>query len=198
MPEFFKVAARTTIPGGWGDYGDILEHGMAARSNGRLALERTGPYIAPITFPAVGNVILTDDGRRQLESSGLSGFSLLPVEKAHIVELRWDQWDLTAEEPHEYPDSGEPEDYILARPHSPIAARELGELWEVEVPLSIKIVRPAIVNSYKDLLIDPSTWNGADLVRSKDFGSILYSEKARECLSDLWGRFLEFHHFPTL
>ena len=199
MPEFFKVEARTTIPGDWGDYGHILEHGMTAHSprvNGRLALERTGPRISPITFPGLGSVILTNEARKHLESFGLSGFSFLPVERKHIVELRWDQWDLTAAEPPEYPDSGEPEDYILARPHSPVAAEELGELWELTVPLNVEILRPSpIVDSYKELQIDLRTWNGADLLRGQGFGGILFSDKARKHFSELWGRYLEFHPF---
>jgi hypothetical protein len=44
--RFFKIDKRSTLSKGWGDYGDILQHGMASHSaklGGRLALERTGP-----------------------------------------------------------------------------------------------------------------------------------------------------------
>jgi hypothetical protein len=197
---FFKLEARTIIPGDWGDYGYILEHGMTAHSprlNGKLALERTGPYISPITFPGIGSVLLTDEARKHLEGSGLGGFSFLPVEKKLIVELHWEQWDLTAVEPPEYPDSGEPEDYILERPHS-AAAYDLGDLWELLVPVNVEILRLSpIVASYKEFKIDLRTWDGSDLLRSKDFGGILFSERARQCFSELWGRYLEFLPFPA-
>lgn len=187
MPDFFKVEARTTIAGDWGGYGNILERGMtahAARIHGRLALERTGPRIAPITFPGLGDVILTNEAREHLENSGIEGFSFLPVEKKHIVELRLQEWDTTATEPQEYPDSGEPEGYILDRPHNPAAAKALGELWELVVPINVEILRPSTyVESYRDLRIDLSTWHGEDLLRGKGYGGTLFSDIARKIFS---------------
>src|SRR5262249_14925382 len=47
----------------WGDYGDILFHGMTAhldRHDEMLQLERTGPYMPPITFPGIGDIVVTD------------------------------------------------------------------------------------------------------------------------------------------
>jgi hypothetical protein len=117
-PKFFAIESRSMIPGEWGDYGDILEHGMTAhlpRKNGSLQLERTGPYIAPITFPGLGDIVLTSTARAAVEGSGLTGFGFRPLLKSLIVELRWENWDLTASEPAEFPDSGEPEDYILGK-----------------------------------------------------------------------------------
>jgi len=85
-----------------------------------------------------------------------------------VVELPWETWDLDAEQPAEFPESGEPEDYILGRPHSPNAATELGELWEIVVPSTATILRPrSVVNSYEELRIDLSTWNGSDLFRGE-------------------------------
>jgi hypothetical protein len=103
-----------------------------------------------------------------LESSGLTGFTFLSVEKKLIVELHWEAWNMSAEEPPEYPASGEPEGYILEKPHSTTAATALGELWEVVVPLTVEILRPTpIVSSYKDLQINLSTWDGSDLIRGR-------------------------------
>src|ERR1700741_2795955 len=66
------------------------------------------------------------------------------------------------------PESGEPEDYILERPPSPTAAAALGEIWEVVVPTTVTILRPRrIVESYRELKIDMSTWNGSDLIRGE-------------------------------
>jgi hypothetical protein len=199
--SFFKIAGRSIAPGGWGDYGDILQHGMTAHSprlNGRLALERTGPYIPPITLPGLGDMVLTSEARRLLESSGLTGFTFLPVEKTLVVELRWETWDRNAEEPPEWPESGEPEDYILGQAHSPAAAAGLGDLWEVVVPRTVTILRPGpVVSSYEELKIDLSTWNGADLIRSKDYGSTLFSERAHDWFFQHWGGYLRFDPFPS-
>src|SRR5262250_3064070 len=107
---FFMISERSIFPEDWGDYGDILQHGMTShlsRVDGRLALERTGPYIPPITLPGIGDVVLTSRARGDLESSGLSGFTFLPVEKTLIVELHWEEWRLDAEEPAEFPETGE-------------------------------------------------------------------------------------------
>jgi hypothetical protein len=200
--NFYRISGRSIIPKGWGDYGHTLQHGMAAhlpRVDTRLALERSGPYIPPITLPGIGDIVLTSEARRLLESSGLTGFSFLPVEKARIVELRWETWDLDADQPAEFPQSGEPEDYILAKPHSPNAAAELGELWEVVVPPTATILRPrSVVSSYKELRVDPSTWNGADLFRGEGYGSTLFSERARDWFSAHWGKYVRFDELPTI
>ena len=40
----------------WGDYGDVLVNGMSSGGrddDGFIKLERTGPFIPPITFPGI-------------------------------------------------------------------------------------------------------------------------------------------------
>jgi hypothetical protein len=74
------------------------------------------------------DTVVTSAAKAQLEFSGLSGFTFQPVEKVLTVELRWETWDLTADEPQYFPDSGEPEDYVLGQPNSPAASAALGEL----------------------------------------------------------------------
>jgi len=201
MATFFRISGRSIVKGDWGDYGYILQHGMTVqlpRIDGRLCLERTGPYIPPITLPGSGDIVLTSKARGDLESSGLSGFTFLPVEKTLIVELHWEEWPLNAEEPPEFPETGEPEDYILARPHNPPAAMALGDLWEVVVPPTVTILRSRpIVTSHEELLLDLSTWNGADLIRGEGYGSILFSERACNWFTESWGRFVQFDQFPT-
>ena len=116
----------------WGDYGHILYHGMSmhsSRMNGKIRLERTGPEIFPITFPI--DVIVTEEFRREFDRSGLRGAEFRPVIKHHIVELDWGMWDVSEDEPPECPESGEPEDYVLGRPHSPAAARQMPALFEI-------------------------------------------------------------------
>jgi hypothetical protein len=197
--SFFKASARSITA--WGDYGDILQHGMTMHSprvDGRLALERTGPYIPPITFPG-RSIILTDAARTLLESSSLTTFSFLPVEKKLIVELHWESWNLSAEEPADYPSAGEPEDYILGKPHSPTVAMAMGELWELVIPLNVEILRPApTVSSYKELTIDLRTWDGTDLLRSRAYGGTLFSQRAQDWFTEHWGQYVTFDPFSAV
>ncbi len=198
--NFFKIKGRSILPENWGDYGDILQHGMvddSVRLDGTLAVKRSGPYIPPITMP-FGGIIITYETRTLLESSGLTGFTFLPVEKSLIVEIRWEAWDLNEDMPQEIPESGEPEDYILGKPHSATAAAALGELWQVSVPKTATILRPRpIVSSYKELRLDLDTWNGADLIRSPDIAYTLFTQRAQEWFSERLGEFVEFDPFPT-
>ena len=131
MNKIYKIS-KSESP--WGDYGRILTHGMTehlSRKEGLLQLERTGPYIPPITFPGIGNIIVTSSFLSIINNSKLSGISFQPVIKAHIVELDWKKWNLTNPEPDFYPESGEPEDYILEREHSEQIADGLGNLYEL-------------------------------------------------------------------
>lgn len=198
--NFFNIDTRSLVPEAWGDYGEILQQGMAwhsPRVNGKLALERTGPYIPPITLPGF-SMVITDAARTLLESSGLTGFTFLPVEKKLIVELHWETWDLSADEPGKYPESGEPENYIPGKPHSPTVAIAMGELWELVVPINVKVLRPTpTVSSYKDLRIDLSTWNGADLLKGEDYGGILFSQRAKDWFAERWSQYVTFNPFSA-
>lgn len=125
------VLDKTEAP--WGDYGDILVHGMSlhlGRAAGRIQLERTGPFMPPVTLPGVGDVIVTDAVRQALERE-VPGLVFRPVVKARIVRIDWHTWDRTVEEPPEYPSTGDPEDYLLERPHDPALADQVGPLWEL-------------------------------------------------------------------
>jgi hypothetical protein len=199
--SFFTIRGRSIMAKDWGDYGHILQHGMTAHLpelGGRLSLERTGPYIPPITLPGIGDIVLTSAARGLLEGSGLSGFSLAPVEKTLIVELHWDAWNLDADEPPEFPDSGEPEGYVLGKSHSPTAAGALGNLWEVAIPNTATIVRlQSTVTSYKELKLDLNSWNGADLFRSEGYGGALFSQRARDWFAEHWGMYVRFEDFAT-
>jgi hypothetical protein len=130
--------------------------------------------------------------------TSLTGFSFQPVKKVLTVELHWENWDLETEEPPYFPDSGEPEDYILGQPDSHSASAALGELWEVIVPATARILHSKPVSdSYQDLLVDLSTWNGAVLFRSDGYAAILFSERGRAWFSEHWGEYVDFQEFPT-
>ncbi|BDG05024.1 hypothetical protein [Anaeromyxobacter oryzae] len=145
----------------WGDYGAILVHGMSGhlgRSGGRIQLERTGPFIPPVTLPGLGDVIVTDKVRRALGRE-VPGLVFRPVEKARIVRLDWHTWDRTADEPPQYPQTGEPEDYILERQHDAAIAEQLGPLWELV---------PAVVPSIQveGGRFNDAVYDGEDFVRA--------------------------------
>jgi hypothetical protein len=117
----------------WGDYGHILANGMAEGQGGPdepLKLERTGPFVPPISFPG-HSIVVTDTFRMALENSGLSGQSFLPIAKKRITRVDWRRWSPIGDDEMKYPSGNEPENYILRRKHSPETAEELGVLWQL-------------------------------------------------------------------
>ncbi len=118
----------------WGDYGRVLINGISWNSGrdrkGRLQLERTGPFVPPITFPDTADIVVTSAFREKLEGSGLSGLSFHAVHKKRVVYLRWELWD-RRQVPARYPAGGEPENYVLGRRHRPRTAAEMPELFEL-------------------------------------------------------------------
>ncbi len=146
----------------WGDYGSILEHGMSRHlgrnPEGVLRLERTGPYIPPISFPGLGDLVVTATLRELLDASGLTGFSYAPVQKARIVRLDWHLWNRSAEQPAAYPENGEPEEYILGRKHCRATAAALGDLWELRLEEGVTEIERG-----DGTLVSASSWTGIDL-----------------------------------
>lgn len=164
----------------WGDYGDILIHGMAGHldrnAHGLAQLERTGPFVPPITLPALDVAAVTEDGRRQLDASGLTGFTYRPLTITKVVRLPWHEWDLDADEPAEYPVDGEPEGYLLNGPHDPALAGSVPDMFEL------------VVAAYDS---DTDIADGRDLVRIGPY-MLLVSERAREWLEARWSRWIGF------
>jgi hypothetical protein len=131
--------------------------------------------------------------RRQLERSGLTGFSFVPVVKDKIVELNWHEWDRDLPDPEEFPESGEPEDYIDAGEHSPKAAQAMGELWALKIPELARVERDrSIVDSRHELHLVLDTTQGLDFVRSPDVGYCFVSEQAKNWLQARVGEWVEF------
>ncbi len=200
MPaRFYWFGEQPLTP--WGDYGHILQHGMTShllRVEGLLCLERTGPYMPPITFPGIGDVVLTSGGKAQLEASGLSGFTFRPVRKTRIVELPWQDWDLSTGDPPELPESGEPEDYILERQPDARLSDEMGDVWELVVPVTANIGRPTrVVRSFHELYVELDSWNGADIFRADGYGGVLVVEGAKDRLDELFGGYVAFEEFAS-
>src|ERR1700683_4608615 len=121
-------------PSPWGDYGRILFHGMSRhlrRSGGRIQLERTGPFVPPMTFPAKGDIVVTDTIRAEIDAQSFVGVSFEPVDLARIVRLDWQRWDRGAAFPPVRPRGGEPEAYVLGGVDDRRLATQVGALWKL-------------------------------------------------------------------
>jgi hypothetical protein len=173
----------------------MLIHGMSChlpREHGLIQPERVGPFIPPMTAPGIVDVVLTQSLRAVLEGAGLSGLGFRPVVKRHIVELDWQFWDRSSPEPAEYPSTGEPEDYILSRPHAPNVADALGELWQLwpshrgcveQRPEGVTLIGPTAQGS--DFVLAPLGRN--------DY--VLVSEFAMKWLTGRVGEWVRFKEF---
>ncbi len=176
MPKFYTLDGPKSP---WGDYSDILIKGMSAhssRQDGLIQLERTGPYVPPISFPGISDIVVTDSFRRELAASGLVGLRFQPVIKKHIVQLDWHTWDRSLHEPPEYPKEGEPEGYILDRPHSQEVSDLMGNLWEVLIEERATVQRE---RKPSRILLVAASWRGGDLFRAESVGHIYATETAK-------------------
>jgi len=209
MPQtkFYLLRGRQL----WGDYGHVLIHGFAGpreEQDGILELERTGPFIPPITlpWPANQNLIVTDDFRKQLETAEeLGRLHFRRVIKKRIVELPWHQWDLRADDPEEYPESGEPDDYLLDRSHSPAIAATIGELWQVILNDGGEIDTDVQRTPWDyDVRVHIDTWNGDPIFWGKhpeadpDLGRwIIVTDRAKRWLEEKAGEWVRFQELPV-
>lgn len=116
----------------WGDYGDTLWNGFAEKSRepGQPAIlvSRTGPFVPPITR-LFSCVLVTEAFRQKLSVEGFSGLSFEPAGYRKVVHIAWEQWNADAQDPSFYPETGEPEDYLLAGTHDEQLAATMPRLW---------------------------------------------------------------------
>lgn len=191
-PELYLIEP---VSAPWGDYGNVLTHGMAENDDDDsddelverpILLERTGPFVPPITFPGVAAFVVDAGLRKQLKASGLGPLEFRKVEKKRIVRLDWHLWDRTASEPAQYPKSGEPEDFVLGRRHDPAVASAMGALWEV-----VAVLRPDFQRGARGF--DVSLYRGEHVIRaSRPFGYVFVSADLKRVLESLvpsWVRF---------
>ena len=80
------------------------------------------------------------------------------------MELHWEQWDLSKDDPPFYPESGEPEDYVESLPHSPETADLLGNIWEIIFRKRIEFnVYPNEEKSWIPITrVSKMNWDGSD------------------------------------
>jgi hypothetical protein len=195
MAKFYTLDGPRSA---WGDYSDILIAGISAhldRKGGLIQLERTGPYVPPISFPGIGDIIVTNAFKQQLDASGLTGIRFQPVIKKRIVHLDWHLWDRTADEPQEYPKGGEPEGYVLDRPHAPETSKLMGDLWEVCLKEIAKVHREARPTR---ILLVASSLGDHDLFRAEGVGYVYASEKAKAWLEQHAAEHVSFKEVRTV
>ena len=172
----------------WGDYGDILIHGMTncyELGTDSPELQRTGPFVPPISFP-LACVIVTDTVRRELQSSGLTGLAFVPAVKSVIVPVNWHEWDFSDQPPF-YPEEGEPESYILGRQHSPELARCMPDLWRLVTMVGADEVRvPEGVHNDNSgqIFVSNASWQGMDFFHADTTLYNYVSARARQWLLD--------------
>jgi len=176
-------------------------HGISchlSRAGGRIQLERTGPFVPPISLPGINDVVVTDAFHRKLENSGLVGVRYQTVIKKLIAKSDWHTWDQQAEKPAHYPEGGEPENYILGQPHSTDVSTQLGDLWELILNNSARVKSDKEICVRKDIHLLADTWEGEDLFRARGVGYIYTTCRAKEWLEQNAGKWVAFQEAFTL
>jgi hypothetical protein len=192
-PTFF-ILGKANDP--WGDYGDSLMHGDAGRSaDGALQLQRAAPFVPSISFPGLPGIIVTDRFRHDLEESPLQGITFESIEKHRIVNIAWHDGSRNTDEPPEYPETGEPEDYILGQPHDPRLAEQIGDLWELVPPKMCYTTRKTrIVTSRDEITLVTGDWSGSDLFMADGVLYYYITTRARDWFTARVPELLVFHN----
>jgi hypothetical protein len=171
----------------WGDYGDILWNGWTEEAEecgtSKILVSRTGPFVPPITLP-FGRVLVTSEFRKKLAAEGFSGLSFVPTEYQKVVHIPWEQWDTNAPEPASYPDTSEPEGYLLEGAHDERLARTMPRLWAWNVVPTIGLQVQGSNNFRREL------HPGTDVAR--EYFVFWISERMKRWLEENAGAWLSF------
>jgi len=170
------------------------------RRDGLLQLERTGPFMPPITFSGINEIVVTTAMREALTAAGFRGLSFHPVHKALIVPLHWQDWDISAEKPKQYPRGGDPEDYILGHKHCEETSAALGDVWELVAPHGVTVDIDVTGDKFDDPLFYRYTLhadNDADLFSDGPESDIYCSLRGKQWLERHFARWLRCVVPPT-
>lgn len=172
----------------WSDYGDILYNGMTShlgREKDTLQLARTGPFVPDLFVSGGADILINDSVKRQLEVI-IPSLVFVRVVKVHIIKMDWHTWDISAEEPLEYPEFGTPEDFILSREHDPALSALIGQIWEIspEIDADIQGAGGCFISS---------RYRGQHLVRANiNAGRNFVSDELRSALQTVVPGRIEF------
>lgn len=176
----------------WGDYGNTLFSGLLKILDKDYEeldfpeLQRTGPYIPEIFIANSRNLILKDDIKKGIEKAEILGIKKFKkVLKKKIVDIDWHTWDLDAKEPKYYPESGEPENYILKKKNDFSLINSTPELWELDMIQEHTIckVSQQIDNiGYTDIALMESP--KYDIFSPRNMNFIIISEKLKQLFED--------------
>jgi hypothetical protein len=120
--------------GNWGDYGHVLFHGMAHFGDDReplVQLERTGPFVPPVTVPSRLAIVVTDAVRAELATAGFERLTFRQVDVRKLTLVNWHEWDRSYPHPAVWPAGGEPENYVMARKDRTALHGKIGALWQL-------------------------------------------------------------------
>ena len=126
LMDYISIKTITSL----GDYWSILVSGIdRGRIDGHLNIDRTGPFVPPLTIVGVGDAVVTDAMRIRLDGvSGVIGF--LPVVVKKAVRRNWHTWSLSLDERRAMC-AGDPEDVLIRGRHNLKVAEEIGALYEL-------------------------------------------------------------------
>jgi hypothetical protein len=177
----------------------VLVEGYAWHEECALLLDRTGPFVPPITFPGDA-VVATAAFRQAMEASGLFVNAFRPVTYHHVVEYHWN--DLLSPErcPSSLPPIGDLMDYLEKQPHSPSIARQSGDLWEVVLSegASLDDYSPLPIEVWSGtLVVHPETWNGTHLFNGLGSHSPICTEECKDWLADGAAEWVAFEELLT-
>jgi hypothetical protein len=123
-----------------------------------------------VSFPGISDIVLTDVAKNKL-SALIPQLVFRPVRKTRIVRLDWLEWNASAPEPPFYPESGEPEDYVLAHESDEVLAAEVGAMWELVPEIDAEI-------QAQGGRVALSKYRGQHLVRANAMGGYNFASSA--------------------
>ena len=132
------------------------------------------------------NVPASGRGRlsQRLSAERFSGLSFEPVAYKKVVHIAWERWDANAQEPAFYPETGEPEDYLLEGAHEEQLAATMPRLWAWNVPKTIGLQVQGSNTFRREL------HPGTDVAR--EYFIVWISERMKLWLEENGGKWLSF------
>jgi hypothetical protein len=130
------------------------------------------------------HIIVTDEFRAKLAAVEFSGLTFEPVKYGRVVRIDWHEWDWKANDPAFYPETGEPEDYLLAGVHDAELAATMPKLWAWKVAATPGL-QVLGTNTFRRELHP-----GTDVAR--EFHIVWISERMKFWLSENTGEWLSY------